>query len=551
MYPFILALALLLPASPAMADASPGNPSFTTTHFSGSGNCVLCHNGLADSQGNDVSIVRDWSSTMMANSTRDPFWKAKVRSELARNPHLQGVINDTCSKCHAPMANYEAKKDGTLATQTIFGGILEAGHPKHDAAMDGVSCTLCHQIPNSPLLGTLKHMSGNYTINTTKTIYGQYSGPGDTPINPQPMRNNTGYSPTFSAHVSQSTLCASCHNLKTPYVDELGNVLSTTPESEFPEQMPYSEWEHSDYVNQASCQACHMSRTDGVKIASRPPSITAKRDNFALHDFIGANKLMLTIFNNNKTKLGVLSNNFAETIGKTDAMLKSAATVTVFNLPYTPYALDFTLKVNSTTGHKLPSSYPSRRAFLHVVVTNALGNVVFESGRLRPDGSIVGVASDEQPGTFEPHYDLITSPSQVQVYEAIMGNNHDEVTYTLLRGARYLKDNRILPAGFDKQTAPSDIRVVGSALNDDNFVGGSDHVRYLISGLPYGNYSVRAELVYQTLAYGFAKDLFSDSVTPEVVDFKAMYDATPEKATVIAAVEFVGRVSRPRSRSGW
>lgn len=64
---------------------------------------------------------------MRANSTRDPFWKAKVRSEIARNPHLQSVINDKCSKCHAPMANYEAKQDGTLATQTLFGGILEAG----------------------------------------------------------------------------------------------------------------------------------------------------------------------------------------------------------------------------------------------------------------------------------------------------------------------------------------------------------------------------------------------------------------------------------------
>ena len=541
----VVSLALLLLAPYALADASPGSPSFTTPHFSGSGNCVQCHNGITDSQGKDVSIVRGWSSTMMANSARDPFWKAKVRSEIARNPHLEGVINDKCSKCHAPMANYEAKKDGSLATLPLFGGILDAGHPKHDAAMDGVSCTVCHQIPDSSLLGTLKGMSGNFAINTTKTIYGQYGGPGDTPINPQPMRNNTGYTPTFSAHVSQSKLCASCHNLKTPFVDEAGNVLSTTPESEFPEQMPYSEWEHSDYKNQASCQACHMSRTDGVKMASRPFSITAKRDNFAMHDFIGANKLMLTIFNNNKTKLGVLSDNFSETIGKTDAMLKAAATVSLYDQPNTPSKLDFILKVASTTGHKLPSAYPSRRVFLHVVVKNEQGKIVFESGKLRRDGSIVGVASDNLPDKIEPHYDLITLPGQVQVYEAIMGDNLGTVTYTLLRGAKYLKDNRILPVGFDKKTAPSDIRVVGSALRDANFVGGSDNVRYLISGLPDGNYSVRAELVYQTLSHGFAKDLFSDTVTPEVVEFKAMYDATPEKATVIDTVQFSGRVSTP------
>ena len=70
----------------------------------------------------------------------------------------------------------------------------------------------------------------------------------------------------------------------------------------------------------------------------------------------------------------------------------------------------------------------------------------------------VGVDADADRATFEPHYDLITSPDQVQVYEAIMGNNLNEVTYTLLRGADYLKDNRLLPQGFDKATAPSDVR---------------------------------------------------------------------------------------------
>ncbi len=543
MYPYLLALALFFAAPFAMADAAPGDPAFTSVHFSGSGNCSRCHDGLADSQGRDVSIVRQWSSTMMANATRDPFWKAKVRSEIARNPHLEGVINDKCTKCHAPMANYEAKADGTLPTQQIFGGILEAGHPKHDAAMDGVSCTVCHQIPNSSLLGTLKGMSGNYSINATKTLYGQYGGAGDTPINPQPMRNNVGYTPTYGAHIRQSKLCASCHNLKTPFVDETGKVLSTTPESEFPEQMPYSEWEHSAYVNQASCQDCHMSRSDGVVMASRPTSITAKRDGFAQHDFIGANKLMLTILDRNRQKLGVLASDFAETVAKTDTMLKGAATLTLHDQPNTPGAVDFVVKVTSTTGHKLPSAYPSRRVFLRVVVRDDQGRKVFESGRLRADGSIVGVASDNLPSKFEPHYDLITRPDQVQVYEAIMGDSSGAVTYTLLRGAKYLKDNRILPAGFDKSTAPADIKVVGPAKKDENFVGGSDNVRYQIAGLPAGRYSVRADLVYQTLAHGFAKDLFSDTVTPEVVDFKAMYDAAPEKATVIASLQFNTSVS--------
>ncbi|MCQ8116149.1 dockerin type I domain-containing protein [Methylomonas rosea] len=531
------------PPSPFVGlPADAGDPAFTTSHFSGSQNCAMCHNGIVDNQSKDVSIVTDWSSTMMANSSRDPFWRAKVRSEMSRHPELQTVINDKCSKCHAPMANAQAKKDGSSASQTIFdGGILDVGHAKHDAAMDGVSCTLCHQIPATPALGTLATMSGNYAINDSKTIYGPYGGPGDAALFTMPMIMHTGYTPTYGAQIKESKLCASCHNLKTPYVDQNGTILSTTPESEFPEQTPYMEWEQSSYVGQKSCQGCHMSRTDGVKISTM--GMSGLRNNFAIHDLVGANKLMLDILSNNKNQLGVLSNNFAETLRKTDAMLKSAATVTVAEQRSTANALDFTLQINSTTGHKLPTSYPSRRAVVHVMVTNAQNQIVWESGKVRADGSIVGVDADENRASFEPHYDQITAEDQVQVYEAIMGNDQGEVTYTLLRGKEYLKDNRILPPGFNKASAPADVRVAGSAATDSNFIGGGDQISYQVGGLPVGNYTVKAELVYQTLSHAYAEDLFSDTATPEVVDFKTMFDGSSQKSSVIASAEFAGAVA--------
>jgi len=62
------------------------NDNFTTSHFSGSGNCAMCHDGLTDTSGDNVSIVRDWETSMMANATKDPFWRAKVATELKRNP---------------------------------------------------------------------------------------------------------------------------------------------------------------------------------------------------------------------------------------------------------------------------------------------------------------------------------------------------------------------------------------------------------------------------------------------------------------------------------
>ena len=144
--------------------------NFTTSHFSGSGNCAQCHDGLTDTSGDDVSIVKDWGSSMMANATKDPFWRAKVATELERNPHLSDVINDKCTKCHAPVANYEITKvQGGKVTLFGPGGIIDPSHALYDGGMNGVTCTVCHQITDDPALGTLDGFSGKYKINDTKT----------------------------------------------------------------------------------------------------------------------------------------------------------------------------------------------------------------------------------------------------------------------------------------------------------------------------------------------------------------------------------------------
>lgn len=500
---------------------------FVSSHFSGSGNCIRCHNGLTDDQGNDVSIETAWSSTMMANAAKDPLWKAKVKSEINRNPHLEEVINDKCSKCHAPMANKEAHFSGH-DVKIFDDGFLNPNNTHHDEALNGVSCTLCHQVKDNGTLGTLQGMSGNYEVDESRTIYGPYSD-----VFAGPMINNVDYAIQYGDHIKASKMCASCHNLKTPFVDEKGDLLSSTPESEFPEQMPYSEWEHSSYADSKSCQECHMQRTDGVVMASRPPWLDTKRDGFAQHIFVGGNKTILDILNSNRSALGVNANGFDTTIAKADAMLKSAASIETVQQKLQNGVLDVTFKIKSGTGHKLPTSFPSRRAFMHVKVNDAAGNTVFESGRANADGSIAGADSDSDRSAFEPHYELISSEEQVQIYEAVMENNLGQVTYTLLRGMTYKKDNRILPAGFDKASAVSDIMVHGAAADDADFVGGSDTITYRISGLSGGTYSVDAELLYQALGYAFAQDLFADS-SAEASSFKTMFDASAMKTSQIA-----------------
>lgn len=522
-------------------DASLGRTIFRSQHFSGSGICAQCHNNLQDNAGNDVSIVNAWQTTMMANSTRDPFWQAKVRSELNRTPSQQSKIYDTCTRCHAPMANEEARKQNDNI-QTIFEqGILSQQNSYHDLAMNGVSCSLCHQISDNENFGTEAGFSGNFTIDsfptsTERLIYGPFEN-----VLTRPMQNFANFTPVFSEHIKSSELCASCHDLSTPYTDNQGNIISNN-DNLFPEQMPYSEWLHSDFAETDSCQQCHMQRADGVIIASQPPSLNTRRDNFAQHSFLGSNRLMLSILQNYRETLGVTPTDFSTSILNAEQLLNGAAELEISNTSLNNNTLRFDLNINSQTGHKLPSGYPSRRVIVHVTVRDQQNTIVFETGKVNSDGSVVELDSDQQAGQYEPHYQLIDSPEKVQVYEAVMQDFQNNITYILLRAQSYLKDNRLLPKGFNKNTAPSKISVQGAAATDDDFIGGSDMISFNIANLSAANYRIEAELIYQTLGYAFAQDLFTDSAQ-EVSRFKQMFNASELKSTRMQTINV--DISRP------
>ena len=508
------------PVSPGLIADSTTEHAFATDHFSGSQNCSFCHDGLRDASGNDVSIVVDWQATMMANSARDPLWRAKVASEVKRNPALQEEIETTCGRCHVPMANVEAEFAGV--DTTLFGdeGLLHPDNPLFDAANEGVSCTLCHQIEDLPTLGTDDGFSGNFSIaydfGIERLLFGQYDNPLATP-----MQNFVGFTPAASAHVSSSELCATCHNLSTPVVDAQGNVTSQL----FPEQMVYTEWENSQFEATDSCQDCHMlAATGDVTISTRPMNGLAPRADFSQHAFVGANTYMLDILGQNAQELSITATGFDSVIAETRSFLSSAASLTLDNMIRVGDDLDFTIRLTNLSGHKFPSGYPSRRAWLHVTISDASGATVFESGAIDAMGKIAGLESDDNQAGFETHYDIITSADQVQSYETIMQNLDGDVTYTLLEAATYRKDNRLLPAGMDKSSVPSTIEPRGNAMADADFVGGSDQVHYRINGLLAGSYTVVARLNYQTMAYGFGQDLFNDVDEPRVALFKDLDD---------------------------
>lgn len=528
----------------------PGRPlsNFVSENFLGSSRCAFCHELLTDKEGNDMSISNHWRSTMMANAAKDPLWQAKVSSEINRNPALRDVIEKKCTTCHMPMAWQQimaAGSDGYVELDNL----LDHTSTFHEAAMEGVSCTLCHQVRDVNL-GGKESFGGNITIDTEKPaphreIFGPYKDPFT-----KSMMESVGYTPTYGSHMNDSALCATCHTLFTPYVDRDGKVLG-----EFPEQTPYLEWLHSDYGVPVTvrrgidtvggkdklCQECHMphSEAGGVIVARYTPPEVNPQDHFSQHHFVGGNVFMLNILQDNLAPLALTTSTWKleDTKQRTIRQLQNqTASISFVGLNVEKGNLTVVVEIDSMVGHKFPTGFPSRRAWIHFTVTDVNGHKVFESGRAGDDGSIVGDDSDSGGQEYERHHEVINNPDQVQIFETVMVDSEGSITWTLLRAAGYVKDNRLLPKGFTKETAAAEIAVYGQASADINFVGGSDRTVYQVNlQAAAGPLVVEAELLYTPVSSPFMKDLLRDKHLSQVRRFENFYDRADKAPVSVAA----------------
>ena len=534
---FVCAAALLIGSfTPVLSEApSPQSSPAQVQLFETADRCQACHNGLMTPSGQDVSIGIDWRASMMAHSARDPYWQAGVRREVLDHPRAAAAIEHECSRCHMPMAH---------VAQVAAGGQSTVFQNRADPmAMDGVSCTVCHQIQKDKL-GTRESFTGHFVIDTaapvgTRPVFGPFA------VDPSlqgVMHSATQFLPTEGLHVQSSELCATCHTLYTHALDEQGQAIG-----ELPEQVPYLEWRHSSFRETRSCQSCHMPVvSELVRVSS---TLSEPRQDVSRHTFRGANFWMLRLLNRYRDELGVTIPGVEFELALSDTLAQLAndtSTLTLENVARRDGGLQFALRVANLTGHKLPTAYPSRRAWLHVVVRDQDDRVIFESGAVAANGAVAGNDNDRDATVFEPHYDEITQADQVQIYEDIMVDRKGIVTTGLLSGVRYVKDNRLLPQGFDKATAEPDIAVQGHARDDADFVGGGDRVRFNLAIPGASPVRIEAELLYQTIGFRWADNLRARPA-PETDRFVRYYESLSHVTTArLAHVSTKGMTSAAR-----
>jgi hypothetical protein len=259
------------------------------------------------------------------------------------------------------------------------------------------------------------------------------------------------------------------------------------------------------------------------------------------HVFVGANFLMQGMLQEHRDELATAAGpeELDAAVKRTTEFLQTkSAKVTIRGVERKTNGLAVEVKVENLTGHKLPTAYPSRRAWLHVVVRDGNGRVVFESGALNTDGSIVGNDNDQDPLRFEPYYREITRADQVEIYEPILKDSGGKVTTGLLHAVGYLKDSRLLPKGFDKATAEKDIAVVGGAADDPGFNEKGSLVRYLVStGSATGPFKVEAELWYQPIGFRWAHNLEPYKASEPQRMVKYYEEASQKSAVMLARAE--------------
>ncbi|KPV40126.1 hypothetical protein AN478_08250 [Thiohalorhabdus denitrificans] len=522
-----------------------------------------------DADGADVSPAGGWGGSMMDQAFHDPYYQAVVAEEAERFPHYAGDIEDKCLTCHAPMArthahqtgtglsgeNCQLNPDGCFRMETAWG---------QEHAREGVSCTVCHQIQDDGSLGTKEGYSGKYSISadpSTPEIFGPFENPRGTG-----MANISGYTPVHAPHMDRSETCATCHNLYTPTFDLEGNPTG----DEFLEQGPHLEWKNSRFAGERSCQDCHMPQPEdgyatriAVRQSGEPQPALPERTPFHRHALLGGNAYMLDVMEEFREELGLrpgVEEQLEEKAEQTRAFLgNQAAELRIPRLERSGAELLADVEIHNLTGHKLPTSFPSRRMWLHLTVTDAEGEVVFESGAVDEKGRLL-MGSDplrenclavEKPegftnaGCYEPHRNEIRSEEEVAVYEAVLGDVNGHVTHVLLHADTYLKDNRIPPEGFTESGAGfvPDTAVAGAAREDGDFNrnadgpgSGRDTVHYRIPlAEAQGSLTVRAELRYQTIRPSFVEGLHAED--EKVGRFKAMYGAMPPAVEQLAVME--------------
>jgi hypothetical protein len=519
----ILGLGLLIFAFTAPSTIEdvffPGSQDSESGTFESPEKCLDCHGNYNI----EVEPFFNWSGSMMAQSARDPLYKASLAITNQDVPEA----GDLCIRCHSPqgwLGGRSVPTDGSALT---------------DADMEGIHCDFCHRMvkPSNP--GTNPYPLDPVYTNNTWPADNQYLGSIDflPPVSGNGMyiidsdkskrgpyiyikaKHNYYYSPFHS----ESAFCGTCHDVSNPLYDRQADnsytpnafgfsAPSYNPYDLFPLERTYSEWLMSDYNtpsgvyapqfggNKAhvyTCQDCHMKDISGLA-ASKKEAIF--RNDLPYHDMTGGNtfipEIVAELYPSDVNAAALDSG-----VARSRNMLQLAASMDL-TIDDMKDHYSATVRVTNETGHKLPSGYPEgRRIWINILARDASGSVVYESG----------------------HYDystgVLTKDNDAKIYEIKSGLDNllagiselpEGPSFHFMLNNKIFSDNRIPPRGFTNEAFENiQSPPVNYSYEDGQYW---DDTHYI---LPATTDSVEITLFYQTLSKEYVEFLRDENKSNE------------------------------------
>ena len=528
---------------------------------------------------------------------------ASERSLHDQTAALPKQIQNLCFSCHGVMGQRQFHLDldpshtdcavggndkNCFLADYVYQWQSSQQYSKYAAlAREGVSCAACHHVAKDGL-GTPQTFTGNFKVGPPGEMY----GPFDQPIT-LPMNQALGIKPVAAPQVQSSALCGSCHAIILPVFNNKGVQVGTDYE-----QTTYLEWLNSVYQNEIkpfgpeikTCQDCHMPTSFKLpgfaaqdleyRIASiedntfplvdnRAPDkdITMQvRSPYHRHTLIGMNIFVLRMFEQFQKSQGIrpsdpmatypdssLVHTGLETSQNSalDLARRQTVKVEIVSMQRTDKTLDVTVKLTNQAGHFFPSGVSFRRAFIDFEVQDAGHQPLWASGRTNQYGAIIqGVNGNVLPTEFfergpdgqqqyQPHYQKITSQSQVQIYEELMKNPEGIFTTSFVALETQVKENRLQPRGWSpkgpyaERTHPD-----ANTAKDADYSNGSgaDQITYSIplseiNGTPAW---VSANVYYQTIPPYYLNQRFTDSKLPDTARLESYTSELKVENTPVA-----------------
>jgi hypothetical protein len=302
--------------------------------------CAGCH----------PSHFTEWRTSSHAYAMRDPVFAAMVK---VGQRDTQGELGDFCVKCHSPIGN--ATGETAVFRDPKTSEFVQPTSGLDPGAMDGVSCMVCHSITE---------VTDTFNAGFVMVNDGTRHGPIQHPKNDAPHRSE--YSDLFE----DAKLCGTCHMVVNPKHVAL--------------EQTYVEWVQSVFNGAKSCQDCHMPSRTGPAAVGQPDRTIHD------HTFVGADVPLLPPDE---------FPGYDESRQRAEELLKSAVD---FSLAQGSAGRTVTVSIKNLAGHSLPSGATAdRQMWIELVVHDAAGNVVFQSGTLDEQGDLRVADPDRttQPGT--------------------------------------------------------------------------------------------------------------------------------------------------------